>query len=66
MTYLADSLDERLDPAQVLPTARIVISLAVVYNSESRTDRRRGVTGRRQISRYAWGDDYHDDSCARG
>jgi epoxyqueuosine reductase len=52
MQYLADSAWERVDPAEVLPTARSVISLAVVYNtSEPAAD---------AVSRYAWGADYHD------
>ena len=60
MTYLAASRHERLDPARVLPNVRSVISLACVYNvaapysTEARDD------GRVAISRYAWGDDYHD------
>ncbi len=59
MSYLADSLDERLDPARVLPSARSVISLASIYNTAvpySVTQ----VDGRAAIARYAWGDDYHD------
>jgi epoxyqueuosine reductase len=61
MHYLAGSLDERLDPRVFLPTARSVISLAVVYNSSAAaastpTD----APGRASIARYARGDDYHD------
>jgi epoxyqueuosine reductase len=52
MTYLADSADERSDPASVLHSARSVVSLGVVYNTPEPT------AG--AISRYAWGDDYHD------
>jgi epoxyqueuosine reductase len=68
MEYLAESLDERLDPAAVLPTVRSVISLAVVYNTGRRSsepdDERQFRTtsersGRALISCYAWGDDYH-------
>jgi epoxyqueuosine reductase len=60
MTYLAGSLDERLDPAITLPTAKSIISVAIVYNtnqpySASMTDPQRVA-----IARYAWGDDYHD------
>jgi epoxyqueuosine reductase len=66
MHYLADSLDERLDPRVFLPTACSVISLAVVYNSSaapastSTDDERRA-----SIARYARGDDYHDVLRAR-
>jgi epoxyqueuosine reductase len=69
MTYLAESLDERLDPRRVLPTARSVVSVAVVYNTQpSRAVASRDaptVDGRAAISRYAWGDDYHDILRAR-
>ncbi len=59
MDYLDRSRDERLDPAQVLPTVRSIISLGVVYN----TDRPYSIaleSGRAAVSRYAWGEDYHD------
>ena len=52
MTYLERSLDERLDPTRVLASARSVVSLAVIYN----TDRPAAAA----VSRYAWGADYHD------
>ncbi len=52
MTYLADSADERSDPALVLHSARSVVSLGVVYNT-----REPAATA---VSRYAWGEDYHD------
>jgi epoxyqueuosine reductase len=61
MRYLADSLEERLDPAAVLPTARSVISLAVLYNTDApySTEAAHQVD-RAAVARYAWGDDYHD------
>jgi epoxyqueuosine reductase len=51
---------EREDIRSVLPSARSVISLGMVYHtphplSVERTDPTRG-----WIARYAWGDDYHD------
>ena len=59
MTYLSASRDERADPAQVLPTARSIVCVACVYNSKQpySTD---VPADRAAISRYAWGDDYHD------
>jgi epoxyqueuosine reductase len=57
MHYLAASLDERADPANVLPTVRSVISLAVVYNTDA--------PAAGAISRYAWGEDYHEVLRAR-
>lgn len=52
MQYLADSAWERIDPAEVLPTAKSIVSLAVVYNTAQ--------PAAAAVSRYAWGDDYHD------
>jgi epoxyqueuosine reductase len=63
MTYLADSLDERLDPARVLPTARSVVSLACVYHTGGASPPSEG--DRVVIARYARGEDYHDVLRAR-
>jgi len=60
MTYLADSLEERLDPSVALPTARSVISVAVVYNTDQPYSSTVTDPERVAIARYAWGDDYHD------
>lgn len=61
MRYLAESLDERLDPRVFLPTARSVISLAVVYNTaQPYSTQGAAEAGRAAVARYAWGDDYHD------
>ena len=57
MTYLAESLDERLDPRVFLPTARSVISVACVYNS---ADAPAPAGAGARIARYARGEDYHD------
>lgn len=59
MRYLADSLDERLDVSVMLPTARSVISLGCVYNTDAPPSTATPA-GRAAIARYAWGDDYHD------
>ena len=61
MNYLSDP--RRSDPASVLPGVRSVIVCALNYNSDcprsihlhNQTDSPQG-----WISRYAWGDDYHD------
>ncbi len=64
MTYLSQSLEERLDPVKVLPTVRSVISLACVYNTAAPYSST--VDGdRAAVARYAWGDDYHDVMRAR-
>jgi epoxyqueuosine reductase len=72
MQYLADSADERSDVRNALSSARSVISLAVVYNSDPGTPgpldpgtpgplapRTSGPLDRVQIAKYARGDDYH-------
>src|SRR5690606_39643476 len=59
MHYLRESLDERLDVTKVLPTARSVISLGCVYNTRAPLSIDTP-PGHAFISRYAWGDDYHD------
>jgi len=75
MTYLAESMDERLDPKLVLPTARSVISVGVIYNtaddrpsaSATRATADKSSEGAKAIvpdavtiARYARGADYHD------
>lgn len=59
MHYLHRTADRRSDARAVMPSARSVISLGVVYNtprpySIDRVDRMQAA-----IARYAWGDDYH-------
>lgn len=65
MPYLLESLDERLDVRAVLPTARSVVSLAVVYNTPQPYSQAALGAGQVAIARYAWGDDYHDVLRAR-
>lgn len=63
MHYLKDS--RRRDPQLVLPGARSLIVTAVNYNSPypystGRDETEKDEAPRGWISRYAWGDDYHD------
>jgi epoxyqueuosine reductase len=58
MRYLAESLDDRLDPRRFLPTAQAVISLGAIYNT-AEAERTRPASAAR-IARYARGEDYHD------
>jgi len=60
MNYLAESLPERLDPAVTLPTAKSIISVAIVYNTDQPYSTTVTDPDRVAIARYAWGDDYHD------
>jgi len=66
MAYLTrpDAIAKRGDPRVIMPQARSVVVVALNYfqhapntlNSvDAQTDRKRG-----RVSRYAWGDDYHD------
>jgi epoxyqueuosine reductase len=60
MEYLQQSLDERLDPSRVLVSARSVVSLACVYNTDTPYSHAVPDPERAFIARYAWGDDYHE------
>jgi epoxyqueuosine reductase len=57
MRYLADRVDERVDPRRVLEGARSVIALGFVYDPGARPD---PSAGGFRVARYAGGDDYHD------
>jgi epoxyqueuosine reductase len=59
MTYLAESAHERRDVRHSLASARSVISLAVVYNTDRPYSTEATAPGQVSIARYAWGDDYH-------
>ena len=59
MHYLERSADRRADVRAVLPSARTVISLGVVYNAPRPYSTENADSARAAIARYAWGDDYH-------
>jgi epoxyqueuosine reductase len=65
MLYLAESLDERLDPRRFLPTARSVIALGCVYNTASARASAEAPADAALVARYARGEDYHDVLRAR-
>ena len=60
MTYMSRTADRRADVRAVMPEARSVIVTGTVYNTVSpyAGDETPGEFAR--ISRYAWGDDYHE------
>ncbi|MBW2271719.1 MAG: tRNA epoxyqueuosine(34) reductase QueG [Deltaproteobacteria bacterium] len=65
MDYLAKRVEERVDPRRVLPGARSLLSVGLVYAGgsagEEASPRVAGAAeARGQISRYAVGDDYHE------
>jgi epoxyqueuosine reductase len=61
MSYLAGRRAEiRADPRSLLKEARSVIVVGKLYNSPRPYSTRFDHAGRAWISRYAWGDDYHD------
>ena len=60
MTYLERNPEKREDIQNILPGAKSVISCAMNYNTDNpysidHADNKKG-----WISRYAWGEDYHD------
>jgi epoxyqueuosine reductase len=60
MRYLTDyRADRRSDPTSLLPTARSVICLGMLYNGPEPYSTRFDEPARAWISRYAWGEDYH-------
>ena len=59
MAWMARTADRRRDVRAVMPEARSVIVTGTLYNTDRpySVDQPPGVA---RISRYAWGDDYHD------
>jgi epoxyqueuosine reductase len=57
MEWIAKNRDRRADPRLALEGARTVVSAAVNYHTRHE---HAGAPGTGKISRYAWGDDYHD------
>jgi epoxyqueuosine reductase len=61
MRYLTDyRADRRRDPSELLPNVRSIICLAMFYNGPEPRSTEFDEPGRAWISRYAWGDDYHE------
>jgi epoxyqueuosine reductase len=59
MAYIPRSADRRADVRAVVPGARSVIVMGTLYNTVEPYDTEPN-QGTALISRYAWGDDYHD------
>jgi epoxyqueuosine reductase len=60
MGYLARTAERRSDVRRLLPAARSVIVVGVVYNTDRPYSTERDDADEARIARYAWGDDYHD------
>ena len=60
MHYLEKHLPLKTDVRQLLAEAKSVISLAMNYYTLDPPKALAEDPGRGQISRYAWGDDYHE------
>jgi epoxyqueuosine reductase len=60
--FTAERATVSCHPDALLPEARSIISLAMSYLTEMPTETTMSATGSPQgrVSRYAWGDDYHD------
>ncbi len=50
----------RADPRTLLPSAQSIVCVGKLYNTDYPYSTEQEETGRGWISRYAWGDDYHD------
>ena len=57
MSWMARDLRKRLDPREIFPQARSVVVVALNYYTPHK-HQQNPATGK--VSRYAWGDDYHD------
>ncbi|HXK26458.1 MAG TPA: tRNA epoxyqueuosine(34) reductase QueG [Myxococcota bacterium] len=57
MLWIGGRVEERVDPRRVLPGARSVVALGLVYDPGAPHDPERG---RLRVARYAGGADYHD------
>jgi epoxyqueuosine reductase len=61
MTYLTDRRgDLRADPRNLLPSARSIICVGKLYNTDQPYSTAQIAGGHGWISRYAWGEDYHN------
>ena len=65
MAYLHRSAERRADVRNVVPSAQTVIVTGTLYNTDRPYSTECADSGRAQIARYAWGDDYHDVIGAR-
>ena len=58
MAYMTRTEELRREPKKLIPWAKSVISVGMNYQTPAKREGQEGDKG--WISRYAWGDDYHD------
>jgi len=57
MSWMARDVEKRISPREIFPAARSVVVVALNYYTPHQHEQN-PATGK--VSRYAWGDDYHD------
>jgi epoxyqueuosine reductase len=57
MSWMARDVEKRLNPLELFPPARSIVVVALNYYTPAQ-HHENSTTGK--VSRYAWGDDYHD------
>lgn len=60
MKYLERNIEKKCDVTQVVPEAKSVVVCAKIYHTDHPLSITRKDPERGWISRYSWGDDYHD------
>lgn len=60
MSYLHRQRDRRVDPSLIVQDAKSVIACGINYHTENPLSIEAAPPASGWISRYAWGDDYHD------
>ena len=58
MGWMARDVEKRISPLEIFPPARSVVVVALNYFTPHQHHHHSSSTGK--VSRYAWGDDYHD------
>jgi epoxyqueuosine reductase len=56
MAYLERQAEKRMDPSLILPGAKSMVCLGLLYNTDKPYSTQ---AGQPWVSRYAWGEDYH-------
>lgn len=60
MEYMARNIEKRTDVSNVVPSAKSVIVCAMVYHTNNPLSTEQNNYTKGWISRYSWGDDYHE------